>query len=504
MTDAQRISAGMLQWQLDEIISSETFADYDFRFQQIGFSFQARSGVQVILVNFLSQIHPIRSVRDIENYLTRLEQVAGHIDEGISQAHDQGEREFLPPKFILDTTIDQLGRFLAPTPRENVLVTSLDERTAKIKDLPDDQRTDSSPRPRRPSRARSSLLSVAQALLEEQLPKSTDDAGLWRLPRGDEAYAAALHHYTTTEMTADQIHETGLKEAARIEQQMDVLLRQIGYTEGAVKDRMAKLKEASQPAELDPRPQLLAEYTRIVRDAERRSAAIFDLRPKAPVEVHREPAFTERNVPPHYSFPAPDGSRPGVFWVPLPGLPYEIAGMRTTAYHEAVPGHHFQIALQLEMTELPRFRRMNVFDGISSHAEGWALYVERLAAESGWYEGDLKGHLGQLDFELFRARRLVVDTGLHSKRWTRQQAIDYGIPAVEVDRYVVMPGQACAYKIGELKILELRKKAKSALGEKFSLKDFHNLVLRTGGVPLDVLELAVDLDLDSRGVGPKK
>jgi uncharacterized protein (DUF885 family)/dipeptidyl aminopeptidase/acylaminoacyl peptidase len=498
MTDSQRISTAMFEWQLKEIVDSEPFADFSFPFDQF-------RGLQVSLVNFLSQTHPIRTGRDIENYLARLEQVAALIDEGIAQARERGERGILPPKFILTVTIDQIGRFLAPAPRENVLVASLAERSAKIQDLPAEQRD--------PFIAAAEKIVAgaiipafgrAQALLQEQLPKATDDAGLWRLPRGSEAYANALHRNTSTTLTADQIHETGLKEVARIEQQMDALLRRLGYTDGSVKDRMARLEADSQPKESDPRPSLLAEYTRIVRDAERRSATMFDLRPKALVEVRREPEFTEKNAAAHYSAPAPDGSRPGVFWVPLPGPSYEISTMRTLAYHEAVPGHHFQIALQREMKELPLFRRKTVFGGIASHAEGWALYAERLAAESGWYEDDLRGRLGQLDDELFRARRLVVDTGLHARHWTRQQAIDYGIRPAEVERYVVVPGQACAYKIGQLKILELREKVKTALGGKFSLKEFHNLVLRTGNVPLDVLELAVDMDLESRGVGLKK
>jgi uncharacterized protein (DUF885 family) len=157
-----------------------------------------------------------------------------------------------------------------------------------------------------------------------------------------------------------------------------------------------------------------------------------------------------------------------------------------------VPGHHFQIALQSELASLPRFRRDRVFGSISAHSEGWALYAEELAAESGWYQGDLKGQLGQLNAELFRARRLVVDTGLHAMHWTRRQAIDYGVPASEVERYVVSPGQACAYKMGQLRILALRAKAQAALGERFSLKNFHDLVLRTGTVPLPVLEQVVE------------
>jgi uncharacterized protein (DUF885 family) len=167
-------------------------------------------------------------------------------------------------------------------------------------------------------------------------------------------------------------------------------------------------------------------------------------------------------------------------------------GMRTLAYHEAVPGHHFQIALQIENTNLPRFMQLRVFGGISAITEGWALYAERLATESGWYQGDIEGELGQLNDELFRARRLVVDTGLHAKKWTRQQAIDYGIEVSEVERYVVFPGQACSYMIGQLKILELRDKARTTLGAKFSLRDFHNVVLNAGAVPLNILEQTVN------------
>ncbi|CAN5679079.1 hypothetical protein BH11VER1_BH11VER1_16350 [soil metagenome] len=230
----------------------------------------------------------------------------------------------------------------------------------------------------------------------------------------------------------------------------------------------------------------------MVRDTEKRAALFFDLRPKAPIEVRREPLFTEKTAAAHYSRPAKDGSQPGIFWAPLPGPGFSILGMRTLVYHQSVPGHHFQIAMQQETENLPSYRRDGIYSGGSAFAEGWALYARRLAAENGRYEGAPKGRLGQLNAELFRAPRLVVDTGLHTMRWTRLQAIDYGISASEVERYVMNPGQACAYKIGMLRILELREKAQKALGEKFSIKAFHNLVLQTGNVPLDVLEQVVD------------
>jgi uncharacterized protein (DUF885 family) len=178
--------------------------------------------------------------------------------------------------------------------------------------------------------------------------------------------------------------------------------------------------------------------------------------------------------------------------VPLRPERMTLFGLRTLMYHEGVPGHHFQIALELENTAQPRFRRVRALGGISALSEGWGLYAERLAAESGWYNGDPIGLLGQLESELFRARRLVVDTGLHAKRWTRQQAIDYGIEASEVERYVVNPGQACSYMIGELKLIELRDKAKKTLGGKFDIREYHDVVLSAGSVPLEQLERIVN------------
>jgi uncharacterized protein (DUF885 family) len=484
---SQRISAAMLAWQLDDIVRSEPFNDYNFVFQQF-------SGLQVQLVNFLSQTHPIRNRRDMENYLARLDLVAAQMDEGIAQAKERAARGFLPPRFILVSTLAQFDRFLADEPVKNVLVASLDERAAKLKDVSaGDRATFVAAAEKTTGESIIPAFRRARALLEAQLPLATDEAGISRLPGGDQAYANALHRLTTTDLAAGQIHALGLKEVARIETEMDALLRPLGYTTGSIKERMDRLDADTQPPTgPDPRPALLARYEEILRDSEKRAALIFDLRPQAPVVVKREPPFTEKSAAAHYTFPARDGSRPGIFWAPLPGPKFQIIEMRTLVYHEAVPGHHFQIALQNEMTSLPRFRRDRVFGGLSAHAEGWALYAEQLTAEQGWYEGDPKGHLGQLQDELFRARRLVVDTGLHTMHWTRQQAIDYGIEASEVERYVVWPGQACSYKIGMLKILELRAKAQQALGDKFSLKEFHNTVLRAGNVPLAVLEQVID------------
>ena len=482
----QRVSAATIEWSLARTVDGEPFADYSFVFNQF-------QGLHVNIVNFMSQSHPIRNKRDIENYLARLALVAGQIDDGIALAQDAAARGFLMPDFITRSTLGQFERFLADTPHQNRFVASLEERAAKLKDVSEAERVQFVAAAEKITAEQViPAFKRAQALMQAQLPLTTDHAGLCWLPGGDKAYANALRRNTTTDLTAAQIHELGLQEVARIEKEMDGYFRQLGYTTGSIEERFQKLEDDQQPKEADPRPAMLARFESILRDAQERSKLVFDITPRAPVVVKREPPFTEKTAAAHYTGPAKDGSRPGIFWAPLPGPKFEIATMRTLVYHEGVPGHHFQIALQRETDSLPRYRRDGVFGGGSAFAEGWALYAEQLAAENHWYEGDLVGHLGQLYDELFRARRLVVDTGLHAMKWTRQQAIDYGIKASEVERYVVNPGQACAYKIGMLKILELRAKAQKELGPKFEIKKFHNLVLQTGNVPLAVLAQTVD------------
>ncbi len=487
----QVVSARIIEWDMQERIKAAPFDDHALVFNQF-------RGLHVTLVNFLSQTHPVRHRRDIENYLARLELVAGQMDEGVAQARDAGTRGFLMPDFITRSALGQFDRFLGDTPAKNVLVTSLAERAAKVTDLTEiDRAAFVASAEKIVAAAVIPAYQRARTLLQDQLPLTTADAGLWRLPRGDEAYAVRLGYYTTTNLTPQQIHATGLREVARIETEMDRLFRLLGYTEGAIIERCAKLNLDSQPpAEPDPRPGLIARYEEILADSVVRAQALFDIQPKAPCIVKREPPFTEKTAAAHYSVPARDGTLPGIFWAPLPGPVFRMLNLRTLTYHEAIPGHHFQLAVMQEMPGLPRFRQDRIFGANSANTEGWALYAEQLATENGWYEGDVQGHIGQLEAELFRARRLVVDTGIHTMKWTRQQAIDYGLPgmnaATEVERYVVIPGQACSYKIGMLKILELRAKTRAALGDKFSIKEFHNVVLRAGNVPLSVLESIVD------------
>ncbi|MSV29791.1 MAG: DUF885 domain-containing protein [Bryobacterales bacterium] len=489
LSASQRLSARVLEWQLDAIVQSARFEGHHYVFNQGIGAFPAG------LVRFLTDIHPARNPGDVENYLLRLSQVASRVDEAIVLARAAAGRGIIPPRFILTATIGQVERLAAPEPGSNVLVASYEERISKSPSISAEDR-----RKFRLAATKKVADSVVPAfrrviaLLEEQRKTATDDAGLSKLHEGAAAYASRLRGYTSTALTADQIHRTGLEKVAQVEGALDKLLRELGYRDGSVKDRFAKAQDDhSYPDAPGVRTTILADYEKIMREAERRAGSLFDLRPKALVVVRRIPEYAERNAAANYSVSARDGSRPGTFNVPLAGPKFSRLGMRTLAYHEAVPGHHFQVALQQEDKDLPRFRADRIIrEGMTAFSEGWGLYAEALALESGWYDDDLPGKLGALDAQLFRAKRLVVDTGLHTKGWTRQQAIDYGISVSEVERYVAAPGQACAYMIGQLKILELRDKARRELGEKFSLPEFHNVVLRTGAVPLEVLEEVVN------------
>jgi uncharacterized protein (DUF885 family)/quercetin dioxygenase-like cupin family protein len=487
MSETDRVSADLMQWQLGVIVEGDKYSDYAFPLEQFG-------GANVSLPNTLVVNHPLNTEKDAVHYITRLGLVSTRMDEAVADARAHVAKNMIPPRFIIRATIAQMQQFISTPPAKNPFVATFDQRVAASKAVSNALREE--------LRAQAEKIVASQvypawkrgiALLQPLVLKATDDAGLWRFKGGADAYAFALRRYTTTSLTADQIHEIGLKRVAELEKQMDDVFRQIGRTQGSVKDRIAQLKkEQAYPLTEDGRTQIMADANAMLRDAEKRAAAQFDRTPKAPVEARPFPRFREANAAANYTQPPADGSRPGIVQIPLRQERMTKFGLRTLLYHEGVPGHHFQIALELENRSQPRFRRMRAFGGISALSEGWGLYAERLAAESDWYKDDPIGLLGQLDGELFRARRLVVDTGIHAKHWTRQQAIDYGIEASEVERYVVNPGQACSYMIGQLKLLELRDKAKKTLGDKFNIREFHSAVLGAGTLPLELLEKQVD------------
>ena len=448
-------------------------------------------------------IHPLVTAKDVENYVAALGQLATRMEEAMAESKRIAAKGIIPPKFILQATIKQMEGFADGSPGQNPLVAILAQKMQAIPAMPTAKQEE--------LRAKAEKIvgeqiypayKKATALLRSQLPRANDNAGLWRLKGGPEAYAFFLREFTTTNMTADQIHELGLRQVSTIERQMDEVLKRLGRTQGTVKERIEKLQADltyPNPTSNESREQIMKDIDVILRDAQKRAALLFDKRPKAEVVAQPYPTFQEANNAARSIAPSPDGSRPGIYLYPRRLDKMTKFGLKSVTYHEAVPGHFFQGGLQIENWDLPRFRQLRVFGGISASGEGWALYAERLAAESGWYDDDQEGLLGQLNDELFRARRLVVDTGIHAKHWTRQQAIDYGIEPSEVERYVVYPGQACSYMIGQLKLIELREKAKKALGEKFSLKEYHNVVLDTGNVPLEILERQVNAYIKSKG-----
>jgi uncharacterized protein (DUF885 family) len=490
--DARRqVSARILRFSFERQLASARFEDHFFSFNQFG-------GLQVRYSGLLAEAQPLRERAHIGPLLDRLGAMHRRIDSELDRTRAAAARGLLPPRFIVERARGQLRQLIEAPLADEPVINSLTRRLARIEGLPEAERQAAldTARGHVEQQVRPAWARVA-AWMDEALPRTTDDAGLWRLPDGDAAYVQALAANTTTTLGPDAVHELGLAQVARLEAEMERVLRGLGHHDGTIAVRLNNLQRSLQPAaEPDPRPGLIARYQAYIRDAERRADALFNLRPRAGVEVQRVGALTERTAAASYSQPAADGSRPGVFWVPLPGPVFSILGMRTLAIHEAVPGHHFQIALQQEQAELPRWRQLRAYGGGTAFVEGWALYAEQLAIDHGWYAervdggpgADAHGLLGALNAQLFRARRLVVDTGLHARRWTRQQAIDYGISPSEVERYVVMPGQACAYMVGKLRIQAARDAARQRLGPRFELKAFHDLVLRTGSVPLDVLD----------------
>jgi len=494
-TPTQRFAGELLKWQLDTLLTGEPFLDY------IGLPLNQFDGANVSLPNALTVVHPVQDAKDADNYVARLKLVDDRLREATADSAGRAQRGVVMPAFILRTTIAQMQQFIAPASADNPLVTTLAAKTEALGDLTPGER--------------SVLLQSAAAIvadeiypawaaaiaeLNRQLPLANDDAGLWRFPIGAEVYRRQLRSFTTTDLTPEQIHEIGLQEVARIETEMDGLFRQIGLVDGSILERIEQLEARTAYSHDDAgREALTQDVQRYLADALQRSAALFDKMPQSSVIAQPYPRFRWETAAAGYTAAPLDGSRPAVFQFPLRDNELMRYEKRSLVYHETVPGHHFQLALIAENKELPRFMQIRAFGGNSAITEGWALYAERLAAESNWYDGDIEGRLGYLDSALFRARRLVVDTGLHAMRWTRQQAVDYGIPPSEVDRYVVNPGQACAYMLGQLKIVELREKTRAALGDRFSIREFHNVVLGAGVAPLTMLEQVVDDYIASKG-----
>jgi uncharacterized protein (DUF885 family) len=498
----EQLSYDIALWTYERQLTSE-------RFPWIGeqgslYPVNQAFGVQKDLPNFLMSQHQITNAKLARHYVDRLKAMGPVLDAVDADIARQAKLGVVAPDFIIDDSIEQMKALIASKPEDNPLVTTLKTKSQPLKGLSDAEKTqlvaDAT------AATKDVIYPAYERLIAEEgaLRKSAShDAGVWRLKDGDAYYADQLKFLTTTDLTPADIHNYGLSEVTRITAEMDKILKSVGMPDGTVGERMDKLAHdprfAYQDTDAD-REQMLARYKQLLAHVTALLPKYFSKLPKQPLDVRRVPAFAEKgSAGAYYERPSADGSRPGIFFANLRNVGETPSfAMPTLAYHEGVPGHHLQIATAISIPDLPFIRQ---FGFIPAFGEGWALYAENLAKDMGLYEGDPYGDLGRLQAELFRAVRLVVDTGMHAQHWSREQAIDYfrkttGMAesdvTAETERYVTWPGQACAYKIGMKAILELREKAKAELGAKFDLREYHALVLENGAMPLWLLQKNVD------------
>ncbi|GAA5445198.1 hypothetical protein Misp06_03395 [Microbulbifer sp. NBRC 101763] len=455
------------------------------------------------LPEFLVELHQINSIKEADYYLSRLSEVDRKFSQVLDGLRIREQKKILPPRFVIDRVLKEMQGFIDVPAQENILYTSLEERLSALETLPDHERTRILDRGKIliETEVYPAYVSLIAYYRELQL-KVTGSHGVWALPEGDEFYAYQARVHTTTNLTPDELHDTGLKEVTRIEEEMNTIFASIGLDSGSIKFRFSAINSDPRFIYEDSdkgREQIIRDYQLIINEINEGIDDYFNLKPTAGVEVRRIAEFKEQGAPKaYYMPPAIDGSRGGVFYVNLRDVnETKKFSMRTLAYHEAVPGHHFQEGIAQDLEELPTFLKAV---SNTAYSDGWALYTEQLAKEMG-FQDDPYDELGRLQDEMLRAVRLVVDTGIHHKRWGRKEAIEYMVEktgmartevTTEVERYFVMPGQAVAYKTGMLKILELRERARQELGNKFDIREFHDVVLTNGAVPLMVLEQLID------------
>ncbi|WP_378175306.1 DUF885 family protein [Aquimarina sp. SS2-1] len=501
-SEANQLNTKILGFYLEGLKEGERFFYHDYPVNQMG-------GIQSSLPSLLENSHKLRDKSDAEAYITRLSLFDTKFDQLRDNLKIRENKGIIPPKFVIDRVLDEMNGFVGEA-TSNILYTNFENKIEKIEELSTEEKDVL--KNQAEEEIKTTVFNAYKKLIayfEELKKKATTDDGVWKLPDGEAFYRYQLKQRTTTDLDPEEVHRIGLSEVARIKSEMQEILKAEGYADstktlGTIIQELNKEERFLFPNTDEGRQMVLDEYDRILSEISAGLDEAFDIRPKAALEVKRVPEFKEEgSAGAYYNRPAMDGSRGGVFYANLRNVHESVKfGMKTLAYHEGIPGHHFQIAIQSELEGVPIFRTIGLF---TSYIEGWALYSEQLAWELGFYENDPFGNLGRLQAEMFRAVRLVVDTGIHHKKWTREQAIDYMVQntgmttsevTTEIERYIVWPGQACAYKIGMLKILELREKAKQKLGDRFDLREFHNAVLKNGAVPLDILEEIIDAYID--------
>ena len=498
LSETQKITKKIAIFDFENNLKElQQFPHLDYPLNQIG-------GIHLNTIEFMSDMHPVRTKSEAEDYIKRVDLIKDVYEGVLKDLEKQEESGIFPPEFVYDHVINQLNKFIEYSYEEHPLYTQFMKKVSEL-DVTENEINNFNDEIKR---AIDESVTPGFKLLKQFMVRTEKNAnknhGIWSQPNGDEYYKLRIRTYTTTDYSPEDIHQMGLDEVDRITYRMREILTDLGYDESkSVGQLMNELNE--NPNFLyDDTPNrkeiVVNDYTEMVNEAIEVMTDYFHTMPKSEVIVKAVPEYSEQTAAGgYYQAPALDGSRPGVFYANL----YDIKqtptySMRTLAYHEATPGHHHQIAHSLENENLTMYRRFGY--RTSAFSEGWALYSERLALEAGLAE-DPYDELGILQSEIFRAVRLVVDTGMHYKRWTREEAMEYmksitGMSdtevRVEIERYIVWPGQALSYKVGMIKILELREKAMNELGDDFNIKDFHSAVLDHGNPPLFIVEEKVN------------
>ena len=479
-----------LSFRLFDALAQRRAALHPFR--KYGYIFDQMNGAQSRMPAFLIGTHRVANLAEAEAYVARIAGIGPQLDALTAEAASRAGNGVMPPRWVYPYVISDIGNLLGAGDG-NAVLEDFAKKVAAL-DLPDAQKADLNARAAAAwnSSAVPAYQRLAAEMERQQVIAPTED-GVWRFKDGDTYYAALLANYTTTDLSADEIHDIGLKETARIHGEMRAIMAKVGFT-GSLQEFFAFTRD-------DPRffhtsrEDYLAEAGQYLAAMEAKLPEFFATLPTDPLEIRAVEAFREKSAgKAFYQRPAPDGSRPGVYYVNL----YNLRDMsknelEALAYHEGLPGHHLQLSVQTQLGNLPAFRR---FGGVTAYSEGWGLYTEELGKDMGFYT-DPYSDFGRLGMELWRAGRLVVDTGIHHKRWSREEAMQWladntpnppGDIEKAIERYIVYPGQATAYMIGKLKIMELRAMAQAALGDRFDIRAFHDVILTSGPVPLSIME----------------
>jgi len=478
-----------------------------YKWRRHGYVFSQMSGMHADAPAFLINFHPVDNAADARAYIARLRAFPKLFGQLEVEAKDSQAIGVLPPKFVFPLMIEAARQVVTGEPFD-----AKAEKSALWEDFQNKvnalKKVDAATKAKLLADGRAALLEAVKpayveliAMFEAQAQVATDDDGVWKLPEGRDYYNYALRSSTTTHMSADEIHELGLREVARIHKEMEAIKERVGF-KGDLAAFLVFMRDDPQfvyPTTDEGKAAYIARATQMINEVKARLPEWFGVLPKAALVVKKVEPFREAgSASAFYEQPSADGKRPGAYYIntlDMHALP--IWEMETLAHHEAIPGHHMQIAIAQELQNMPKFRR---FGGYTAYVEGWALYAEYFTKEFGFYK-DPYQDFGRLSDELLRAVRLVVDTGVHSKHWTRQQVLDYMHTNTagsdrdnftETNRYIVWPGQATAYKVGMMKIVELRERARTALGPKFDLRAYHDLILKNGALPLDLLEQVVN------------